>query len=85
MGAQLETGVGGGRHRLSDFWLQDYPAISAEDIEAALEFPGLLSDCRVSEYEAVRSPHSSQTVSWPSFPASSWVRCSMETRAAPVR
>lgn len=33
--------------------LQDYPSITADDIAAALEFEGRLSDCQVSDYEAV--------------------------------
>lgn len=33
--------------------LQDYPAVTAEDIAAALEFAGRLSDYQVSDYEAV--------------------------------
>ncbi len=33
--------------------LEDYPAISAEDVAAALEFGGQLSDYQVSDYEAV--------------------------------
>ena len=33
--------------------LQDYPAVSAEDIAAALEFAGRLSDYQVSDYGAV--------------------------------
>jgi uncharacterized protein (DUF433 family) len=33
--------------------LEDYPAISAEDVAAALEFAGQLSDYQVSDYEAV--------------------------------
>lgn len=33
--------------------LEDYPAICAEDIAAALEFAGRLSDYQVSDYEAV--------------------------------
>jgi uncharacterized protein (DUF433 family) len=32
--------------------LQDYPSISAEDIAAALEFAGRLSDYQISDYEA---------------------------------
>ena len=33
--------------------LEDYPAISAEDLAAALEFAGRLSDYQVSDYDAV--------------------------------
>jgi uncharacterized protein (DUF433 family) len=33
--------------------LQDYPAITAEDVAAALEFAGELSDYQVSDYDAV--------------------------------
>lgn len=33
--------------------LEDYPAISAEDIAAALEFAGRLSDYQTSDYDAV--------------------------------
>lgn len=33
--------------------LQDYPSLSAEDVAAALEFAGRLSDYQVSDYEAV--------------------------------
>lgn len=33
--------------------LQDYPSVSAEDVAAALEFAGRLSDYQVSAYEAV--------------------------------
>lgn len=33
--------------------LQDYPSVSAEDVSAALEFAGRLSDYQVSDYEAV--------------------------------
>ncbi len=33
--------------------LEDYPAISAEDLAAALEFAGRLSDYEVSDYGAV--------------------------------
>jgi uncharacterized protein (DUF433 family) len=33
--------------------LEDYPVISAEDVAAALEFGGRLSDYQTSEYDAV--------------------------------
>lgn len=33
--------------------LEDYPAISEDDIAAALEFASLLSDYQVSAYEAI--------------------------------
>lgn len=33
--------------------LQDYPLITADDIAAALEFAGRLSDYQISDYEAV--------------------------------
>jgi len=33
--------------------LQDYPTLSAEDVAAALEFAGRLSDYQVSDYETV--------------------------------
>jgi uncharacterized protein (DUF433 family) len=33
--------------------LQDYPGIAGEDIVAALEFAGRLSDYQISDYEAV--------------------------------
>ena len=33
--------------------LQDYPSVTAEDVAAALEFAGRLSDYQVSDYEAV--------------------------------
>lgn len=33
--------------------LEDYPIISAEDVAAALEFGGRLSDYQTSDYEAV--------------------------------
>jgi uncharacterized protein (DUF433 family) len=33
--------------------IQDYPSISAEDIAAALEFAGRLSDYQVSDYEVL--------------------------------
>ena len=33
--------------------LQDYPSLTAEDISAALEFAGQLSDYQISSYEAV--------------------------------
>jgi uncharacterized protein (DUF433 family) len=32
--------------------LQDYPSISADDVAAALEYAGRLSDCQMSDYEA---------------------------------
>ena len=43
--------LGGGDSR--DTVLEDYPNVSAEDIAAALEFAGRLSDYQVSDYEAV--------------------------------
>ena len=43
--------LGGGDSK--DIVLEDYPNISAEDIAAALEFAGRLSDYQVSDYEAV--------------------------------
>ena len=33
--------------------LSDYPSLSAEDVAAALEFAGRISDYQVSAYEAV--------------------------------
>ena len=36
-----------------DGWLEDYPNITKEDIEAALEFASQLSDYQTSAYEAV--------------------------------
>lgn len=33
--------------------LQDYPGITRDDIAAALEFAGRLSDYQISDYEAV--------------------------------
>lgn len=33
--------------------LEDYPALTTEDILAALEFAGRLSDYQISNYEAV--------------------------------
>jgi uncharacterized protein (DUF433 family) len=33
--------------------LQDYPGITGDDIAAALEFAGRLSDYQISDYEAV--------------------------------
>lgn len=43
--------LGGGDPR--DTVLEDYPNVSSEDIAAALEFAGRLSDYQVSDYEAV--------------------------------
>ncbi len=42
--------LGGGDTIITVF--QDYPSISADDVSAALEFAGRLSDYRVSGYEA---------------------------------
>ena len=45
-------GALGGGDKVVDV-LEDYPSLTAEDVAAALEFAGRLSDYQVSDYEAL--------------------------------